>query len=381
MNKLEKLISELIPNGVRYVKLKDVCEISLGTQLNKSKLLSEGKYAVRNGGIEPSGYWNEYNTDENTITISQGGASAGYVNFQTEKFWSGAHCYTVKLKHDKTTNYKYLYYFLKNEENNLMQNQVGAGIPSVSRNYIYSLKIPFPPIKVQDEIVRILDTITELTSKLRTELEMRKKQYEFYLIKITSKEYLSKSKEEIKTKYLGEVVKIKNGKDWKKLKQGKVPVYGSGGNMEIFVDEFSYSKETVLIPRKGTIKNVYYLDEPFWNVDTIYYTEVNEKLIIPKYLYYLLNQIDLTKLSINSTRPSLTQEIIKKIKLVLPPISVQQEIVNILDKFEKLCNSLTEGIPAEIEMRQKQYEYYRNKLFNFEKINEKNIEKIGEKIG
>lgn len=163
---------------------------------------------------------------------------------------------------------------------------------------------------------------------------------------------------------MGEVAKIKNGKDWKILNSGSIPVYGSGGIMT-YVDKYAYDKPTVLIPRKGTITNLFYLEEPFWNVDTIYYTEIDDKRIIPKFFYYFLKTIDFDKLDTGSGRPSLTQAILNEIKIPIPELSEQQKIVNILDKFDSLTNSISEGLPKEIALRRKQYEYYREQLLDF----------------
>lgn len=96
MGRIDKLIAELCPNGVEYVAVGDICDINKGIQFNKENMFSEGTYPVINGGINPSGYIEKYNQDENTITISQGGASAGYVNWMNCKFWAGAHCYALK---------------------------------------------------------------------------------------------------------------------------------------------------------------------------------------------------------------------------------------------------------------------------------------------
>ena len=155
MSKINDLIKKLCPNGVEYKTLDKVCKINKGKQLNKDGLLSDGMYPVINGGITPSGYWNDYNYDENLITISQGGASAGYIAYQLTKFWAGAHCYVVEDCKDNIV-YKYLYHFLKSKQADLQSSQVGAGIPSVSLKEIYGLKIPLPPLEVQNEIVRIL---------------------------------------------------------------------------------------------------------------------------------------------------------------------------------------------------------------------------------
>ena len=165
-------------------------------------------------------------------------------------------------------------------------------------------------------------------------------------------------------KKLIDVVKIKNGKDWKHLGEGDIPIYGSGGIMG-YVDTYSYDKPTVLIPRKGSITNIFYLEEPFWNVDTIYYTEINTTQILPKYFFHFMKTVDLAKLDTGSGRPSLTQAILNEIPIFVPSIEEQQRIVSILDKFETLTNSITEGLPLAIEQNQKRYEYYRELLLNF----------------
>ena len=176
MSKIEDLINQYCPNGVKYKELSDVCQIEKGQQLNKNSLKNGGEFPVMNGGISPSGYWNEYNTDSNTIIISQGGASAGYTQFMTVKFWAGAHCYIVRPK--EIFN-KYLYYFIKNNQNTLMNNQYGAGIPALNKRTLEALRIPVPPLPVQEEVVRVLDAFTALEAELEAELEARKRQYEY----------------------------------------------------------------------------------------------------------------------------------------------------------------------------------------------------------
>jgi len=167
---------------------------------------------------------------------------------------------------------------------------------------------------------------------------------------------------------LEELATIKHGKDWKKLAEGNIPVYGSGGIMG-YVDQYSYDKPTVLIPRKGTITNVFYVDSPFWNVDTIYYTEISEEKILPKYLYHFVKTIDLMALDTGTGRPSLTQAILNKLIIPIPcpdnpkkSLEIQAEIVRILDTFTELTTELT----TELNARKKQYNYYRNQLLSFE---------------
>ena len=134
-----------------------------------------------------------------------------------------------------------------------------------------------------------------------------------------------------------------------------------------YVDTFAYDKPTVLIPRKGSITNIFYVDSPFWNVDTIYYTEIDTDQIIPKFFYYFMKTIDMMQLDTGSGRPSLTQPILNQIKVPLPTLTEQAHTVTILDKFDALTNSISEGLPREIELRQKQYEYYRDLLLSFPK--------------
>ncbi|WRG76381.1 restriction endonuclease subunit S [Helicobacter pylori] len=185
--RLKTLLQTLAPKGVEFRKLGEVINILKGKQLNKELLLDYGEYPVMNGGIHASGYWNEYNTDYPKIIISQGGASAGYVNYMTSKFWAGAHCYAIELNSEKL-NYKFLYYFLKNSQSILMKSQFGAGIPALNKADIENLTIPIPPLEIQQEIVKILDQFSALTTDLLAgipaEIKARKKQYEYYREKL-----------------------------------------------------------------------------------------------------------------------------------------------------------------------------------------------------
>ncbi|BDO46395.1 restriction endonuclease subunit S [Helicobacter pylori] len=196
--RLKTLFHTLAPKGVEFRKLGEVINILKGKQLNKELLLDYGEYPVMNGGIHASGYWNEYNTDYPKIIISQGGASAGYVNYMTSKFWAGAHCYAIELNSEKL-NYKFLYYFLKNSQTILMKSQFGAGIPALNKVDIETLTIPIPPLEIQQEIVKILDQFSILTTDLLAgipaEIEARKKQYEYYREKLLTFKPLTPHKE------------------------------------------------------------------------------------------------------------------------------------------------------------------------------------------
>ena len=250
------------------------------------------------------------------------------------------------------------------------------------------IEIPLPPLEVQKRIVEVLDNFEKICNDLNiglpAEIEARQKQYEFYRnFLLTFKEDSVNSLRQDKTRQdiyrlltyvfgyinleMGEILKIKNGSDYKKFNLGDIPVYGSGGIIN-YIDTYIYDKESVLIPRKGSIGNLFYVEKPFWTVDTIFYTIINKEIVIPKYLYYYLSKLNLEKLNTAGGVPSLTQAVLNKIIIPLPPLEEQQRIVEILDRFDKLCNDISEGLPAEIEARQKQYEYYREKLLSFKKI-------------
>ena len=254
------------------------------------------------------------------------------------------------------------------------------------------IEIPLPPLEVQKRIVEVLDNFEKICNDLNiglpAEIEARQKQYEFYrnyllTFKIENcilpKTRQDKTRQDIIKLFmyifgyinieLGEILKIKNGSDYKKFNIGNIPVYGSGGIIN-YIDTYIYDKESVLIPRKGSIGNLFYVDKPFWTVDTIFYTVIDKDVVIPKYLYYYLSKMNLKKLNTAGGVPSLTQTVLNKILIPLPPLEEQQKIVNILDRFDKLCNDISEGLPAEIEARQKQYEYYREKLLTFKNIND-----------
>ena len=164
----------------------------------------------------------------------------------------------------------------------------------------------------------------------------------------------------VEDKELKDILTIKNGRDYKTFPAGDIPVYGSGGIIA-YVDRFSYDKPSVLIPRKGSIDKLYYVETPFWNVDTIFYTDIDTSKVLPRYVYHCLKREHLEKLNIAGGVPSLTQAVLNKVTIPLPPLEVQEEIVRILDKFTDLVYELT----RELTRRKKQYEYYRDKLLTF----------------
>ena len=156
----------------------------------------------------------------------------------------------------------------------------------------------------------------------------------------------------VEHKLLKDLVRIKNGRDFKHLKQGDIPVYGSGGIIS-YVNERISEGPSILIPRKGSLNKLYFVEGSFWNVDTIFYTEIGEQLE-PKYFYYYLQTLHLERMNQAGGVPSLTQRTLNELIIPTPPILIQRDIVKILDQFTEL--------EAELEARQQQYAYYRDIL-------------------
>ncbi|WP_081413893.1 restriction endonuclease subunit S [Eisenibacter elegans] len=148
---------------------------------------------------------------------------------------------------------------------------------------------------------------------------------------------------EWKTYKLSELVEIKYGKDHKHLADGEFPVYGSGGIMR-YAETHLYDKESILIPRKGTLSNLFYLDKPFWSVDTMFYTKIKNG-VHGKYLYYLLKSMDLASMNVGSAVPSLTTEVLNKVEISLPDLPTQRQIAQIL-------SSLDDKIELNLQMNQ-----------------------------
>ena len=249
---------------------------------------------------------------------------------------------------------KYLYYALKNIEEDIVSMKSTGSVPTVNTEKVSRIEVPLPALPVQREIVRLLDEF----SLLSAELAARKRQYEYY------RDELLTFKIDVEEKELQDVLKIKNGRDYKQFRKGEYPVYGTGGIMT-YIDSYAYDKPSVLIPRKGSLDKLYYVDVPFWTVDTIFYTEIDVKQVVPKYIFYYLQMKHLEDLNEAGGVPSLTQNVLNKVKISIPSIDIQNRIVHVLDNFDAICSDLNIGLPAEIEARQKHYEYYRDLLLTF----------------
>jgi len=239
----------------------------------------------------------------------------------------------------------------------------GGGVPHITGENLSKLKIPVPPLPVQSEIVRILDKYTELTAELKNqlsaELTVRKKQYSYY------RDKLLRFDRDCEWQSLGEIcTSVSSGKAKTKEDYGIYPVYGSTGIIAK-TNKAAYNKKMILIARVGANAGYTHLAEGQYDVsDNTLILDVKSEYNL-KYIYYQLIKINLHQYARVGGQPLVTAGQIKQVSIPIPSINEQIRIVAILDRFDALCNDLTSGIPAEIEARRKQYEYYRDKLLSF----------------
>ena len=228
--------------------------------------------------------------------------------------------------------------------------------------------IPIPPMEVQEEVVRILDLLTSHTTQLKAELIARKKQYEYYRNKL-----LTFNETEAEWKALGEVIKLEKGRQLNKellTEDGEYPAYNGGISYSGFTNVYNYNENKTIISQGGASAGfVNFVNTKFYANAHCYVVLPNFDKVNNRYVYHYLklNEEKLTSKQHGAGIPALRTSEILSLIIPIPPLSKQQEIVEVLDKFDALTNSITEGLPREIELRQKQYEYYRNLLLNYEK--------------
>jgi len=381
MNKIEKLIEELCPDGVEFRALGKVVKLEKGRQLNKELLSENGLYPAYNGGISYSGFTDNYNYSENTIIISQGGASAGFVNFVTSKFYANAHCYIVLPKIEIVEN-RYIYHFLKLNQEKLTNKQHGAGIPALRTSEIIEMKIPIPPLTIQKEIVKILDNFTQLEAELEAELEARKKQYEHY------REELLTFGDDVEFRALGEVCEKTLNIKWQNNKEQfqYIDLTSVDRSRNIITETKMITSATAPSRAQKIVKTgdvIFGTTRPtlkrFCIINNKYNEQIcstgfcvlrpNTKMVLTNYIFHFISSssfYDYTeKNQKGASYPAISDTVVNKFKIPIPPLSKQKEIIAILDKFDALVNDISTGLPAEITARKKQYEYYRNQLLEF----------------
>ena len=404
MSKLKELIDLLCPNGVEYTTLGNIAEIKRGVRVVKSDREIEGSIPVYQNSLTPLGYYSKSNFNADTTFVIGAGA-AGEIGYSAIPYWGADDCYSI-ICSSKIIS-KYVYYQLSNNQIFLKSRVRTASIPRLARTAIEQFPIPIPPIEVQEEIVRILDTFSAHAAELQAELQARKEQYEYYRnllltfnpsacgcgtdgeqeIKVTtwgghSYEITWKTMEEIcskicsggtpstsvKSYYNGNIPWMRTQEvDWK----------------EVFDTEMKITEEAVknssakMIPANCVIIAMYGATAAKCCINKIPLTtnqaccnlQINPKIADYRYVYqYICNEYKNLKAMGEGSQSNINAAKIKNYRIPIPPIELQEKIVAILDRFETLVNDLTQGLPAEIATVKEQYEYYRNKLLTFKQI-------------
>lgn len=378
MSRLEELIQQLCPDGVEYKALREIANVSIGEFVRKDKQSPDAPYPVFNGGTSNTGFYDEYNRTANKIIISARGANAGFVNRVFTDFWSGNSCYTIDVT-DPSVSWDYLYYWLKSREKKLLGEQQKGGIPAVSKKQVEEFLTPAPPLEVQQEIVRILDQFTELTA----ELTARKKQYEYYRDELLTKCNAPKAElRQVVKKSCSGATPAKGHSEY--YENGTIPwlrtqdvrfneIYEIGS----FITEEAVKKTAAKwIPENCVIVAISGASAGRCAINKIKTTtnqhclnmEIDDTKALYKYVYYCVSSQYQELLSRKQgARGDLNSSLILGLQIPIPSLEEQHRIVSILDRFDALCNDLTSGLPAEIEARRKQYEYYRDKLLMYKK--------------
>ena len=372
MSRLDELITELCPDGVKYKKIGECCSLVKGnTPIQKA---TPGEYPLVVTTSERK-TCSTFQFDQPSVCIplvssrGHGVASLNEIYYQDGKFAVGNILCCVTPIDQKQLSARFLYVFLNYAKDWLLvpKMQGGANV-SLSVDSISRTRIPVPPLPVQQEIVRILDHFTELQKQLDAELTARKKQYEYY------RDSLLTRIEDSPKKKLGETCLMRSGKAIQATMLTSMPdddhcfpCYGGNG-IRGFIKDASHSGEYPIIGRQGALcGNVNYANGDFYATEhAIVVKSLGE--YNQRFLYYLLISMNLNQYKSQGAQPGLAVSNIEKVVASVPPLKYQEMVVSILDRFESLCNDLSSGLPAEIAARQKQYEYYRDKLLTFKEL-------------
>ena len=400
MTKIEQLIKELCPNGVESVAIKDYFTRLKGTPITAGKMKeiesSDGEIRIFAGGKTVI---NAREKDIPNANITRVPAvlvqSRGVIDFiYYEKpftFKNEMWAYTAENK----ITVKYLYYVLQNNTQHFRDSASGMGsLPQISLHVTEDFKIPVPPLEVQTEIVKILDeytaSVTALQQELEKELTARKKQYEYYRDLLLDFGVHGGATSECEWRTLGDVSDSFTGLTYKPsdtAKNGTIVLRSSNIKESRLVFDDNVYVQMTNIPQRAIVKENDILIcvrngskaligkaaiIPKLDVKMAFGAFMTilrpNKSINPKYLFYVWQSPRIQDMIHgNSGMPinQITKNMLEKIKIPVPPIEEQERIVSILDRFDKLCNDISEGLPAEIEARRKQYEYYRDKLLTF----------------
>ncbi|HEZ0789687.1 TPA: restriction endonuclease subunit S [Neisseria meningitidis] len=400
-SKAKKLIEMIQTAPVEWKPLggeNGIAIIKTGQAVSKQKISNNiGSYPVINSGKEPLGYIDEWNTENDPIGIITRGAGVGSITWQEGRYFRGNLNYAVTIKNRTELDVRFLYHILLEFEQEIHALCTFTGIPALNASNLKKLLIPIPPLETQQKIVKILDKFTELEA----ELALRKRQYRYYrdfLLDFDNQigggiadGYKGRLKDVV-WKTLGEVFDLKNGYTPSKSNKeywenGSIPWFRmedirensrildnslkhisksavKGG--KLFPAKSIMMSTTATIGEHALIKVNYISNQQLTNF-TIK-DEFKDALDINFAFYYFFIIAEQSKKLINtSSLPIISMKELKKLKIPIPPLPEQEKIAAILDKFDTLTHSISEGLPHEIALRRKQYEYYREQLLAFPK--------------
>lgn len=364
MKYIEKLL-----NGaeVKWMPLGEVAEIGTGSS-NRQDEVENGEFPfyVRSKNILRSA---TYQFDETAIVIPGEGGIGDIYHFVKGKYALHQRAYRVHLHNNKLLDKYVFHYMCACFKEYIISKSVGATATSIRKPMLEKFLIPIPPFHVQEEIVRILDKFTTLEA----ELDCRKRQYEYYRNQLLSFDMLKRGGGQklnnVEYKALSEVAEIRRGKRLVKSElstSGNYAVYQNSMIPLGYYSKSNVSEGTTFVISAGSAGEIGYSPNRFWAADDVYYFVFNDG-VCSKYVYYflLIKQQSIKRQVRRASVPRLSKTAFEKLKIPIPPLAEQQRIVSILDKFEALTTSISEGLPKEIELRRKQYEYYRNQLLSF----------------
>lgn len=375
MSELTKLLEGV---KVEWKNLGEVSGINRGFRVTKRDLKIEGKYPVVSGGVGFMGYVDEFNREADTITIAQYG-SAGYVKWQKEKFWANDVAFSIFPINNKL-NKRFLYHFLISKQEYLYSISNRIAVPySISKEKILKLGIPIPcpdnpekSLKIQEGIVRVLDSLSEetnqLTTALQKELELHQKQYNYYreeLFKFRGKEVEWKALRGVAENLDAMRKPVKSGS----RNLGEIPYYGASGIVD-YVKDYIFEGDFLLISEDGanllsrSTPIAFSISGKSWvnnHAHILKFESHSQRRLIE----YYLNSIDLEPYITGAAQPKLNQKNLNIIKVPVPDSTVLEYTVKILDELDASTKTLTKAVQKEVALRNKQYEYYRDRLLLF----------------
>ncbi len=366
---MEKLLDGV---GVEWKALGEVTTIKTGQSVNKQMIsATPGEYPVINSGREPLGFINEWNAENDPIGITTRGAGVGSITWQEGKYFRGNLNYSVTININKKIKIRYLYHLLLEMQLDIQALCTYDGIPALNAGNLKELQIPIPcpenpkkSLEIQAEIVRILDAFTELTA--------RKKQYNYYRNQLLSFPCSSVGTQgEVQWMTLGELCSINVGQAPAVNEVGEYPFVNAGTTPSGYVPAYNTEPGTITTPSRGQggIGYVGYQTTRFWCGPLCYRIRSTSEILSTRFLYHVManSMKEIVGLANMTGVPALNKKDLVGFPVPIPSPDEQERIIAILDKFDTITNSIREGLPREIELRQKQYEYYRDMLLSFPK--------------